>query len=230
MQIDFGSSQPLVSLKIKTVASLIRETWAITPTNLLKENLTYSLIFKAYFIKIFAAAKASLVFIKNKCRSSHWQMFFKIGALKNFAIITGKHLCQSLILIKSQALRCFPVNITKFLRAVIFIEHLRWLLLQMFCFRLYFQKDVAEYIVGIHCIIVSFWNLKSISFTFIHFHLLYHLLSLVVIHCHSLSLVVPLVVTRCYSFSFVVICCTTRYHSLSLDVPLVCLFINDPHF
>ena len=119
------------------------------------------------------------------------------------------------------------MNITKFLRAVIFIEHLRWLLLQMFCFRLYFQKDVAEYIVGIHCIIVSFWNLKSISFTFIHFHLLYHLLSLVVIHCHSLSLVVPLVVTRCYSFSFVVIRCTSRCHSLSLDVPLVCLFIND---
>ena len=48
--------------------------------------------------------------------------------------------------------------------------------------------------------------------------------------CHSLSLVVPLVVT----------CCTTRCHSLchwlslvviychsSLDVPLVCLFMND---
>ena len=30
-------------------------------------------------------------------------MFFKIGALKNFANLTGKHLCWSLFLIKLQA-------------------------------------------------------------------------------------------------------------------------------
>ena len=42
IHIHFESSQPLVSLKIKAVASSIRETWTITPTNLLKENLTYS--------------------------------------------------------------------------------------------------------------------------------------------------------------------------------------------
>ena len=35
-------------------------------------------------------------------RSSHSQMFFKIGALKNVAKFTGKHLCQSLFLIKLQ--------------------------------------------------------------------------------------------------------------------------------
>ena len=58
-----------------------------------------------------------------------------------------------------------------------------------------------------------------------------HLLSLVVIRCnllssviicclllyHSLLLVVPLIVIRCHSL----------HHSLSLDVSLVCLFIND---
>ena len=43
-------------------------------------------------------------------------------------------------------------------------------------------------------------------------------LSLVVIRCHS-SFVVPLVVP------FVVIHCHSFYHSLSLDVPLVCLFV-----
>ena len=71
-----------------------------------------------------------------------------------------------------------------------------------------------------------------------------HLLSLVVIPCHSLllfatrfhtlSLVVSLVVTCCNSFyhslSFVVTPCSTLCHSLSLDVPLVCLFINDSKF
>ena len=34
-------------------------------------------------------------------------------------------------------------------------------------------------------------------------------------------------VTRCHSLSIVVTHCTTRCHS-SLDVLLVCLFINDP--
>ena len=32
-------------------------------------------------------------------------MFLKIGVLRNFAIITGKHLCWSLLLIKLQALQ-----------------------------------------------------------------------------------------------------------------------------
>ena len=36
-------------------------------------------------------------------RSSHSQIVFKIGVLKNVAIYTGKHLCWSLFLIKSQA-------------------------------------------------------------------------------------------------------------------------------
>ena len=80
-------------------------------------------------------------------------------------------------------------------------------------------------------------------------HSLSLVVPLVVTRCHSLSLVVPLVVTRCttrchslyHSLSFVVTRChslslvvllvvtlyTTRCHSLSLDVLLVCLFIND---
>ena len=35
-------------------------------------------------------------------RSRRWQMFFKIGVLKNSANLTGKHLCWSLFLIKLQ--------------------------------------------------------------------------------------------------------------------------------
>ena len=65
-----------------------------------------------------------------------------------------------------------------------------------------------------------------------------HLLSLVVTCCHSLSLVVPLFVTRCttpcHSLPFVVllavICCHSLYHSLSLDIPLVCLFIKQSFY
>ena len=36
----------------------------------------------------------------GKCSNSRSQMFFKTGVLENFAIFTGKHLCQSLFLIK----------------------------------------------------------------------------------------------------------------------------------
>ena len=34
-------------------------------------------------------------------RHSHWQMFFKIGVLKNFAINTGKYMRWSLFSIQS---------------------------------------------------------------------------------------------------------------------------------
>ena len=61
-------------------------------------------------------------------------MFFKTGVLKNFAMFTGKSLCWSLILIicfikKILQHRYFSVNIAKFLKTALFIEHLRWLLL-----------------------------------------------------------------------------------------------------
>ena len=59
-------------------------------------------------------------------------MLFKIGVLKRYAIFTGKHLCCSLFLIRSQTFRqkrCFSVNIVKYLKTALFIEHLHWLLL-----------------------------------------------------------------------------------------------------
>ena len=68
-------------------------------------------------------------------------MFFEIG-LKNFAILTGKHLCWGLCVIKLQTsdlqlflketpTQVFHVDIAKILRTASFIEHLRWLLLKV---------------------------------------------------------------------------------------------------
>ena len=76
-------------------------------------------------------------YVRSSFRSSRLQILFKIGAPKNFAILTGKHLCWSLFLglkacnfIKKRLQhRCFPVNIAKFLRTAFSIEHLWWLLL-----------------------------------------------------------------------------------------------------
>ena len=76
--------------------------------------------------------------------SSHSQMFFTIGALKNFAIFTGKHPYWSLFFINFVGLetctfiikrlqhRCFSLNIAKFLRTNVFIKHFRLLLLHVF--------------------------------------------------------------------------------------------------
>ena len=51
------------------------------------------------------------------CKSSHLQMFFKIGVLNKFAIFTRKHLCRSF-----------------------FIEHLRRLLLNLIKGKTFFMK------------------------------------------------------------------------------------------
>ena len=73
-------------------------------------------------------------------KSSRPDVFCEKGVLGNFAKFTGKHLCQSLFLMKLQAApatllkkrpcyRCFPVSFAKFLRTAFFTKHLWWLLL-----------------------------------------------------------------------------------------------------
>ena len=54
--------------------------------------------------------------IRKSWEIDRWQMFFKIGVLKNFAILTGKHLCwKACHFIKKRLQhKCFTVNITKF--------------------------------------------------------------------------------------------------------------------
>ena len=52
------------------------------------------------------------------------------------------------------------------------------------------------------------WQSSILQCLSYRFHLLYHLLSLIVICCHSLSFVV----TRCHSLSLADICCTTHCH------------------
>ena len=129
-------------------------------------------------------------------------MFLKISQY-------SQHLCWSLFLIKFQAFRCFPMKIAKFLRVAFFVEHLWWLLLQMFCFTLYFHSlsFVVPFVV-IRC------TTRYHSFSFVvtrcttRCHSLYYSLSLIVIRC----------TTRYHLLSLVVIRCHSLYHSLSLVV------------
>ena len=48
------------------------------------------------------------------------EVFYKKDFLKKFAILTGKHLCLSLFLIKLTLVQVLPVKITKILRTSIF--------------------------------------------------------------------------------------------------------------
>ena len=64
--------------------------------------------------------------IKSCCTESVVRkMFFKIGAIKNFAIFTGKHLCRSLFLIKLLDFKrdCRKGVCAKFLRAPFFLQN-----------------------------------------------------------------------------------------------------------
>ena len=62
-------------------------------------------------------------------------VLWKQGVLKSFAKLTRKYLYQSLrpaTLLKRRLWhRCFSVNFAKFLRTPFFIEHIRWLLLNL---------------------------------------------------------------------------------------------------
>ena len=68
--------------------------------------------------------------------SSRWQVSFKIIVLKSLANFRGTApVLESLFnkvafsfIKKGLQRRCFPVNLTKFLRTPFFIEHLWWLL------------------------------------------------------------------------------------------------------
>ena len=62
---------------------------------------------------------------------------------------------------------------------------------------------------------ISFWNLKSRSFT------CSHLLKVVVTRCHFLSLVVPVGFTRCDSLYHLLLFVVTGCHLLWFVVPLV---------
>ena len=55
-------------------------------------------------------------------------MFYKIDALKNLAIFTGKHLCWRFFLInfikKRLQHKCFPVNIAECLSTAFYVEYI----------------------------------------------------------------------------------------------------------
>ena len=71
-------------------------------------------------------------------KNSRSQIILKIGVPKNFAIFTGKYLFWRL------QHWCFPVNIAKYLRTALFIEHLWWLLLKKIKYNFTIKHNDSE--------------------------------------------------------------------------------------
>ena len=110
--------------------------WSVTD----EINLWMSILF-SFFKNNFLISDGTF-FAKNqskrpefvKTRRSRLEMFYKIGVLKNFVTVTGKHLCRSLffnvvgvlrtatLLKKKLQLRRFPVNFTRFLK-ILFLKN-----------------------------------------------------------------------------------------------------------
>ena len=63
-------------------------------------------------------------------RSSRSEVFCEEGVPRNFAKLTGKHLCQSLVFNKKETLaQVFFCEFFEISKNTFFAEHLRWLLL-----------------------------------------------------------------------------------------------------
>ena len=107
------------------------------------EKLVYFLfiIWISYATLIFCDILLDTLFV-GVFRSSHPEVFYKKGVIKNLAKFTGKHLCWSIffkkvsghspatLLKKRLQHRCFPMSFAKFLTAPFFIDNLLWLLLR----------------------------------------------------------------------------------------------------
>ena len=83
--------------------TLSRNTWKPHSINSLYQHLP-SAIYSPLFIKSYQKSVLSLKFCIIETSLLQIQEFFKKGVLRNFTKFTGKHLCQSLFLIKLQAL------------------------------------------------------------------------------------------------------------------------------
>ena len=72
-------------------------------------------------MRIFTAAKASFVFIKKRCKSSHCETFFKIGVLKNFCNIHRKTLVLESLFNKGAGLQVLSCEYCEFFKSRCFI-------------------------------------------------------------------------------------------------------------
>ena len=121
--------------------------------------------------------------------SSRPELFYKKGVLKNFIKFTGKHLCQSLFFNKVAGLRpqacnfirpatllikrlwhgCFPVNFTKFLKTLFFIEHLRWLLLNvLILLSSYVTFVMVSSLKGLQVLCSRYFQVLEICLSIVH--------------------------------------------------------------
>ena len=88
--------------------------------------------YNALYIKIDSEVKCSIILdtldlLFQSLRSSHREMFYKLGVLERFAKFTGRHLCQlsAYNFIKKETLaQVFSCKFCETFKNTLFIEHL----------------------------------------------------------------------------------------------------------
>ena len=101
----------------------------------------------SYFCPVNIAKFLRTVFLKITSRNRPLQMFFKIGALKSLANLTGKHLYWSLFLKNLHAktsTQVFFREVCEIFKNTFFIELLGWLLMHLRWLLLYFLKKKSN--------------------------------------------------------------------------------------
>ena len=137
---------------------------------IIRKRLQHCEVFKnTYFEKHMWAAASENQRLSDKFTSSRPEVFCKKSVLRNFAKFTVKHLCQTLLFNKVVGLglwhRCFPVNFVKFLTSPFSIEHLCWLLLQIYrrevisnFFYLFKRSSILNFVMAEWCCHVTCFN------------------------------------------------------------------------
>ena len=104
-------------------------TWKRIDLDLLQEAMVVLFLHIKFLSEEWVLLHLIVIQIHSLFRKSRPEVFWKMGALRNFAKCTGKRLLPETLLKKRLWYRCFPVNFAKLLRTPFFIEHLWWLLL-----------------------------------------------------------------------------------------------------
>ena len=124
----FQRGSEVLKLQFFKLLSMLTSPEVFSEPTQISEMKTISYFCKKIYLTFLCSDICVLMF--RGFTKSQWRCSVGKGALRNFAKFTGKHLCQSLFLIKLQTLacnfikirfwhRCFPVNLVKFLRTTL---------------------------------------------------------------------------------------------------------------
>ena len=138
---SLGYEEVLFQFAFTDVFNFVHESQSLSQSPLKNGLIPSSKLWQQFWLTVTTRSLVK-IFIQFRLRSSHLQMFLKIGVIKTFSIFTEKHLCWSLLPInlktkglhlykKEPATQQFSCEYCKIFKNSFFIGHLRWLLCRL---------------------------------------------------------------------------------------------------